>query len=108
MLHKKSTGVEPHYLDVWLPTHDDDEVRAEKLASNIIKCYATFVIYPYVHTQYSVGLIYTRVEENPRACAREPEVGALQHQCCVSFGQRHPAWKVCQNADCFPLTIVSW
>jgi hypothetical protein len=40
MLQKKSTGVEPHYLDVWLPVHDDDEARAEKLVSNNIKCYA--------------------------------------------------------------------
>jgi hypothetical protein len=36
----------------------------EKLISNNIKCYAIFVIYPYVVTQYYVGTIYTRVEEN--------------------------------------------
>jgi hypothetical protein len=64
MLQKKSTGVEPHYLDVWLPVHDNDEARVEKLVSNNIKCYAIFVIYPYVLTQYSAGTIYTRVEEN--------------------------------------------
>jgi hypothetical protein len=52
-------------------------------------------------TQYSVGTIYTRVEENPRASARGPEVGALQCQCCVCFGQRHPAWKVCENINYF-------
>jgi hypothetical protein len=40
MLQKKSTGVKPYYLDVWLPMHDDDEVMAEKLVSNNIKCYA--------------------------------------------------------------------
>jgi hypothetical protein len=39
-LQKKSTGVEPHYLVVWLPTHDDDEAIMEKLISNNIKCYA--------------------------------------------------------------------
>jgi hypothetical protein len=61
MLQKKSTGVEPHYLDVWLPAHDDDEV------SNNIKCYVIFVIYSYVLTQYSAGTIYTRVQENPWA-----------------------------------------
>jgi hypothetical protein len=38
MLQKKSTWVEPHYLDDWLPVHDDDESRAEKLVSNNIKC----------------------------------------------------------------------
>jgi hypothetical protein len=40
MLQKKTTGVEPHYLDTWLLVHDDDEARAEKLVSNNIKCYA--------------------------------------------------------------------
>jgi hypothetical protein len=40
MLQKKSIGVEPHYLDVWLPAHDDDEATTEKLVSNNIKCYA--------------------------------------------------------------------
>jgi hypothetical protein len=40
MLQKKSTMVEPHYLDIWLPAHDDDEARAEKLVSNNLKCYA--------------------------------------------------------------------
>jgi hypothetical protein len=67
MLQKKNTGVEPHYLDVWLPAHDDDVARVEKLVSNNIKCYAIFVIYPYVLTQYSAGTVYTRVEENPWA-----------------------------------------
>jgi hypothetical protein len=40
MLQKKSTGVEPHYLDAWLSVHDDDVSTAEKLVSNNIKCYA--------------------------------------------------------------------
>jgi hypothetical protein len=48
MLQKTSTGVEPHYLDVWLPTHDNDEATMEKLVSNNIKCYVYFVIYPYL------------------------------------------------------------
>jgi hypothetical protein len=39
MLQKKSTGVEHHYLYVWLPAHDDDEAMMEKLLSNNIKCY---------------------------------------------------------------------
>jgi hypothetical protein len=47
-LKKKSTRVEPRYLDIWLPVHDDDDTRAEKLVSNNIKCYALFVIYPYL------------------------------------------------------------
>jgi hypothetical protein len=39
MLQKKSAGVKPHYLDVWLPAHDDDEATVEKLVSNNIKCF---------------------------------------------------------------------
>jgi hypothetical protein len=39
MLQKKSSGVQPHYLDVWLPAHDGDADVAEKLVSNNIKCY---------------------------------------------------------------------
>jgi hypothetical protein len=34
MLQKKSTGVDPHYLDVWQPAHEGDAAVAEKLASN--------------------------------------------------------------------------
>jgi hypothetical protein len=40
MLQKKSIRVEPHYLGVCLPAHDDDEATAEKLISNNIKGYA--------------------------------------------------------------------
>jgi hypothetical protein len=40
IFQKKSTGVKPHYLDVWLPAHNDVEDRVEKLVSNNIKCYA--------------------------------------------------------------------
>jgi hypothetical protein len=40
MLQKKSTGVEPHYLDIWLPVDDDYEATTKKLVSNNIKCYA--------------------------------------------------------------------
>jgi hypothetical protein len=66
ILQKKNTGVEPHYLDVWLHVNDNDDASVEKLVSKNIKCYAIFVIYPYVLTQYFVGTIYTRVVENPR------------------------------------------
>jgi hypothetical protein len=46
-------------------------------------------------------MIYSRVEENPQASARGPEVGALQCQHCVFCGWRHPAWRVCEDIDCF-------
>jgi hypothetical protein len=34
MLQKKSFGLDPHYLDVWQPAHEDDATAAEKLVSN--------------------------------------------------------------------------
>jgi hypothetical protein len=40
ILQRKSTGIESHYLDVWLPVHNNDEATTEKLVSNNIKCYA--------------------------------------------------------------------
>jgi hypothetical protein len=40
MLQKKSIVVIPHYLDIRLPTHDDDLTTVEKLISNNITCYA--------------------------------------------------------------------
>jgi hypothetical protein len=38
-LQQKSCGFNPHYLDVWLPTHHRDADTTEKLASNNFKCY---------------------------------------------------------------------
>jgi hypothetical protein len=80
-LQKKSTGIEPHYLDVWLPVHDDDGASAEKLVSNNIKCYAIFVIYPYVLTnilqeQYTQELrkIHGDDVEDPRSMPFNPDV----------------------------------
>jgi hypothetical protein len=40
MMQKKSSGVQPHYLDVWLPAHNSDADVADNLVSNNIKCYA--------------------------------------------------------------------
>jgi hypothetical protein len=36
MLQKKSTGVEPHYLDILLTAYNDDEAMTEKLVSTIL------------------------------------------------------------------------
>jgi hypothetical protein len=33
LLQKDSTGVEPHYLDVWVPMHRDDPQSHQKLVS---------------------------------------------------------------------------
>jgi hypothetical protein len=40
MLQKKSSGVNPHYLDVWLFAHDGDVNVTKKLVSNNFMCYA--------------------------------------------------------------------
>jgi hypothetical protein len=37
---KKTSGVDPHYLDVWLPAHQGDVDTTEKLVSNNFKWYA--------------------------------------------------------------------
>jgi hypothetical protein len=39
MLQKKTSGVDPHYLDDWLPAQDSDANVTEKLVSNNFKCY---------------------------------------------------------------------
>jgi hypothetical protein len=39
MLQKKSSEVNPHYLDVWLPAYQGDGDTVEKLVSNNFKCY---------------------------------------------------------------------
>jgi hypothetical protein len=44
VLQKKSTEVDPHYLDVWAPAHEGDATTAEKLVSNNFYRYTSFVI----------------------------------------------------------------
>jgi hypothetical protein len=44
VLPKKSTGANPHYLDVWVPAHEGDAAAAEKLVSNNFYLYMSFVI----------------------------------------------------------------
>jgi hypothetical protein len=44
VLQKKSTGADPHYLDVWAPAHEGDAAATEKLVSNNFYRYASFVI----------------------------------------------------------------
>jgi hypothetical protein len=34
MLQKKTIRADPHYLNVWQPTHKGDAVATEKLVSN--------------------------------------------------------------------------
>jgi hypothetical protein len=45
VLQKASTGVNPHYLYVWLPAHHDNVDTIEKLVSINFYCYASFVIF---------------------------------------------------------------
>jgi hypothetical protein len=39
MLQEKSSGVDIHYLGVWMSAHNGDANTAEKLVSNNFKCY---------------------------------------------------------------------
>jgi hypothetical protein len=34
VLQKKSSWVDPHYLNIWQPAHEGDAAVAEKLVSN--------------------------------------------------------------------------
>jgi hypothetical protein len=43
VLQKASTGVDPHYLDVWQPAHQDNEEAVEKLVSISFYSYTIFV-----------------------------------------------------------------
>jgi hypothetical protein len=45
MLQKVSTGVDPHYLDVWQPTHQGNAYAIEKLVSINFYSYTLFVIF---------------------------------------------------------------
>jgi hypothetical protein len=44
MLQKASTGVNPHYFDVWQPAHHDKADAAERLVSIPFFSYVIFVM----------------------------------------------------------------
>jgi hypothetical protein len=45
LLQKASTGVEPHYLDVWVPMHPNDSHSQQKLVStNFFYSYVCIII----------------------------------------------------------------
>jgi hypothetical protein len=62
ILQKKSTGVDRHYLDIWLPMHNDDDASVEKLVSNNIKCYRYLL---YIRT-YSLNILQERYTQELR------------------------------------------
>jgi hypothetical protein len=79
-----------------LPTHDDDEASAEKLVSNNIKCYAIFVIYPYLlnilQERYTQELrkISGADLEDPQSVPFNPDAthvvsGGTPHEMCVKI-----------------------
>jgi hypothetical protein len=45
MLQKASTGVDPHYFDVWHPAHHDITDMAERQVSISFYSYAIFVTF---------------------------------------------------------------
>jgi hypothetical protein len=45
VLQKASTGVNPHYFDVWQPTHHDNAGVAEMLVSISFYSYTIFVMF---------------------------------------------------------------
>jgi hypothetical protein len=45
VLQKKRTGTDPHYFDVWQPTHQGNTDAAERLVSISFYPYAIFVMF---------------------------------------------------------------
>jgi hypothetical protein len=45
VLQKASTGVDPHYFDVWQPAHHDNADAVERLVSSSFYSYAIFVTF---------------------------------------------------------------
>jgi hypothetical protein len=39
VLQKASTGIDPHFIDVWVPMHRDDPEAMQKLVSNNFNSY---------------------------------------------------------------------
>jgi hypothetical protein len=45
VLQKASIGVDPHYLDVWQPTHQGNADAVKKMVSISFYSYASFIIF---------------------------------------------------------------
>jgi hypothetical protein len=45
MLHKASIGADPHYFDVWQPTHHGNIDEVERLVSSSFYSYVIFVTF---------------------------------------------------------------
>jgi hypothetical protein len=48
ILQKASTGVDPHFIDVWVPMHRDDPEATQKLVSNNFNSYVCIVYFIHV------------------------------------------------------------
>jgi hypothetical protein len=49
VLQKASTGVDPHFIDIWVHMHRDDPEATQKLVSNNFNSYICMhcLFYPY-------------------------------------------------------------
>jgi hypothetical protein len=108
VLQKAGVGANPHYLDVWHPTHQGNAYAVGRLIS--ISFYS-YTIFFNIHSKLNILFlvpIYGGVEEDPQASARRLEVGPLQYRRCVCCGWRYPAWKVSEYINyCLILIIVN-
>jgi hypothetical protein len=48
ILQKASTGVDPHFIDIWVPMHRDDPEVTQKLVSNNFNSYVCIVCFIHV------------------------------------------------------------
>jgi hypothetical protein len=53
ILQKASTGVDPHFIDVWVSMHRDDPEVTQKLVSNIFNTYVSIVYFIHVINNFT-------------------------------------------------------
>jgi hypothetical protein len=106
MLHKATTRVDPHYLDVWQLAHQGNTDAVERLVSISFYSYTIFVTFTL--NSIFLGPLYGGVEEDARSSARRLEVGPLQRRRCICYRRRYLAWKASEYINyCLTLSNVS-
>jgi hypothetical protein len=90
ILQKASTGVDPHFIDVWVHMHMDDLEATQKLVSNNFNSYVCIVCFihvklTFVHDRYTEELRKTHCSDtDPRSAPFNKNVvyhagGGLPH-----------------------------
>jgi hypothetical protein len=67
ILQKASTGVDPHFINIWVPMHRDDLEVTQKLVSNNFNSYVCIVCFIDVKLTFCAGQIHGGAEEDTRS-----------------------------------------